>query len=145
LCVPPLPGEEALYNWISSIFDAAAKDSVVKKELIESFVVADKELINPITQWKYNGRSAGNGWNSPVNNAEWGTDYIIRTATSKSNMYDNKPDETKYIYRDYDSKGEQLRGRNNYTVTFTKEQLPPIKGFWSMTLYNKYLLSYCHE
>jgi hypothetical protein len=51
-------------------------------------------------------------------------------------MYDNKPDETKYIYRDFDSKGQQLLGKNNYTVTFPKGQLPPVKGFWSVTLYD---------
>jgi len=138
--VPPLPGEEALYGWIRSVFDAAAKDPATKKALIASFVVADKEIIAPLTQWKFNGRSAGNGWNSPVNNAQWGTDYLNRTATSKSNMYDNVPEETKYIYRDFDSKGQQLDGKNSYTVTFPKDQLPPVKGFWSLTLYNQYHL-----
>jgi hypothetical protein len=138
--VPPLPGEEALYGWINSVLDAATKDPEVKKTLIESFAAADKELIAPLFQWRYNGRSAGNGWNSPVNNAQWGTDYLNRTGTAKSNIYDNKPDETKYIYRDLDSKGRQLHGKNNYTVTFPKGELPPVKGFWSMTLYNEHHL-----
>jgi hypothetical protein len=138
--VPPLPGEEAIYGWISSVFDAADKDPAIKKALIESFMAADKELIVPLFQWKYNGRSAGNGWNSPVNNAQWGTDYLNRTGTAKSNMYDNKPAETKYIYRDFDSKGQQLNGKNNYTITFPKGELPPVKGFWSMTLYNEHHL-----
>ena len=136
--VPPLPGEEALYAWISSVFDAAAKDPATKQALVESFVAADKELIAPLFQWKLNGRSAGNGWFSPVNNAQWGTDYLNRTATAKSNMYDNKPDETKYIYRDFDSQGQQLHGENHYTVTFPKGQEPPVKGFWSLTLYNEH-------
>jgi hypothetical protein len=138
--VPPLAGEEALYGWINSVFDAADKDPAIKKALVESFAAADKELIAPLFQWKYNGRSVGNGWNSPVNNAQWGTDYLNRTGTAKSNMYDNKPDETKYIYRDFDNKGQQLNGKNNYTVTFPKGQLPPVKGFWSMTLYNEHHL-----
>jgi hypothetical protein len=135
--VAPLPGEEALYAWIKSVFEAADKDPATKQALVEAFVAADKELIDPMFQWKYNGRSAGNGWFSPVNNAQWGTDYLNRTATAKSNMYDNKPDETKYIYRDYDSEGQQLHGQNNYTVTFAKGQEPPVKGFWSLTLYNE--------
>ena len=135
--VPPLPGEEALYGWIGSVLQAATEDPEVKKALVESFVVADKELISPLFQWKHNGRSAGNGWNSPVNNAQWGTDYLNRTGTAKSNMYDNKPDETKYIYRDLDSQGQQLHGKNSYTVTFAKGQTPPVKGFWSLTLYDE--------
>ena len=77
-------------------------------------------MIDPFFQWRNNGRSAGNGWNSPVNNAQWGTDYLNRTGTAKSNMYDNRPEETKYIYTDDDSSGKQLNGQNNYTVTFAK-------------------------
>jgi hypothetical protein len=134
--VPPLPGEEALYEWIGSVLDAAAKDATIKKTLTETAVAAERELITPFLQWRYNGRSAGNGWTSPVNNAEWGTDYVNRTATAKSNIFENLPTETKYIYTDDDSQGQQLRGQNSYSITFPKGQLPPVKGFWSMTLYN---------
>jgi hypothetical protein len=138
--VPPLPGEEALYKWIGSVMDAAAKDPAIKKELVETAVAAERELIPPFFQWKYNGRPAGNGWNSPVNNAQWGTDYLNRTGTAKSNMYDNRPNETKYIYTDNDSQGQQLIGRSLYSVTFAKGQVPPVKGFWSLTLYDDHHL-----
>ena len=71
-----------------------------------------------------------------MNNAEWGTDYLNRTGTAKSNMYDNRPEETKYIYTDDDSQGKQLNGQNTYAIAFAKGQVPPVKGFWSVTLYN---------
>ena len=135
--VPPLPGEEALYAWIGSVLDAAAKDATIKKTLTETAVAAERELVTPFLQWRYNGRPAGNGWNSPVNNAEWGTDYLNRTATAKSNMFDNLPTETKYIYTDNDGQGNQLSGQNTYSITFPKGQLPPVRGFWSMTLYDQ--------
>ena len=44
--------------------------------------------------------------------------------------------ETKYIYTDDDSQGKQLNGQNSYAITFAKGQLPPVQGFWSLTLYN---------
>ena len=135
--VPPLPGEEALYNWIGSVLEAAAKDPTIMQTLKETAVAAEREMIAPFLQWRYNGRAAGNGWNSPVNNAQWGTDYLNRTGTAKSNMYDNRPEETKYIYTDDDSQGQQLNGQNIYTITFAKGQTPPVKGFWSLTLYNE--------
>ncbi len=135
--VPPLPGEEALYKWIGSVLDAAAKDPAIKKTLTDTAIAAESELISPFFQWKNNGRPAGNGWNSTVNNARWGTDYVNRTGTAKSNMYDNRPEETKYIYTDNDSQGQQLDGHNLYAVTFAKGQVPPVKGFWSVTLYNE--------
>jgi hypothetical protein len=37
-----------------------------------------------------------------------------------------------------DSKGQPLDGHNNYTLMFPKGQTPPVKGFWSITLYNEH-------
>jgi hypothetical protein len=125
--VPPLPGEQALYEMIHSVLDAAAKDAKVKKTLTETAIAAEREMIDPFLQWRYNGRPAGNGWNSPINNAEWGTDYVNRTGTAKSNMFDNLPTETKYIYTD-DSQGKQLSGQNSYSITFPKGQRLPLRA-----------------
>jgi hypothetical protein len=135
--VPPLPGEEALYRWIGSVLEAAEKDPEIKKILKETAVEAEREMITPFFQWRYNGRAAGNGWTSTVNGAAFGTDYLNRTATAKSNMFENSPAETKYIYTDDDSEGKQLNGSNTYEITFAKGQVPPVKGFWSLTLYNE--------
>src|SRR5438552_9401351 len=104
--------------------------------LKEPAVTAKREMITSFFQWRYNVSPAGNAWNSPVNNAKWGTDYLNRTGTAKSNMYDNRPEETKYIYTDDDSEGKQLSGGNSYEITFAKGQVPPVHGFWSLTLYN---------
>ena len=50
------------------------------------------------------------------------------------------PTETKYIFTDTDAQGQTLHGGNNYTITFAKGQIPPVKGFWSLTLYNEHHL-----
>lgn len=134
--VPPLPGEEALYRWIASVWEAAAKNPDTKKALIESFAAAEKELVEPFFQFQYNGRAVGNGWTVPANAAEWGTDYLNRTAISKSSMYQNTSAETQYNLREFDSEGKPLDGNSQYTATFAKGQVPPVKGFWSLTLYN---------
>ena len=34
-----------------------------------------------------------------------------------------------------DSAGGKLTGANNYTLTFPASQLPPVKAFWSVTMY----------
>jgi hypothetical protein len=116
---------------VASVLEAAAKDLEIKKTLQETAVAAECEMIAPLFQWRNNGRSAGNGWNSPVNNAQWGTDYLNRTATAKSNMCDNRPAETKYINREDDSEGKPLDGRSTSEITFAKGQVPPVRGFWS--------------
>jgi hypothetical protein len=48
--VPPLPGEEALYGWMGSVLDAAAKDPEIKKTLQETAVAAEREMITPFLQ-----------------------------------------------------------------------------------------------
>jgi hypothetical protein len=78
--VPPLLGEETTYTMVRSILAAAEKDPQVKQTLKETAIASDKELIAPLFQWKLNGPPAGNGWYSAKNNAEFGADYVIRTA-----------------------------------------------------------------
>ena len=138
--VEPLPGEEALYASIRQILKAAEKDSEIKDILVQVAIETEEEVIGPLFQWKYNGKPAGNGWNRSVNNAIWGFDYLMRSSTARSNMFDNRPNETQYFYTDNDTKGEQLLGHNLYTVTFKKGELPPVNGFWSLTVYNKHHL-----
>jgi hypothetical protein len=54
----------------------------------------------------------------------------------KADPYDNKRNETMYFYTDNDTQLQQLDGKSSYEVTFPKGQLPPVKGFWSLTMYN---------
>jgi hypothetical protein len=99
-------------------------------------VETEQEVITPVFLWKHNGIPAGNGWNRSANNAKWGYDYLMRTGTARSNMFDNRPSETQYFYTDNDFEGHQLEGQHLYEVTFQEGELPPVKGFWSMTIYN---------
>lgn len=140
--VPPLPGEEALYSIIHAVLGAAASDPQVKASLVQAAIAAENEVIAPLFDFRNNGSPAGNGWTSPSNGAKWGFDYLSRTASAKSNIYDNAANETRYIYTDADQSGERLSGADGrrYTVTFGKGQTPPVQGFWSLTLYNKHHL-----
>jgi hypothetical protein len=70
-----------------------------------------------------------------ANGASFGTDYFTRTAVARSNIFVNKPNEAKYFYQDLDASGRRLNGANRYTVTFKKDE-PPVKGFFSLTLYD---------
>jgi hypothetical protein len=63
------------------------------------------------------------------NEAAAGADYFTRTAVAKSIV--NGLNETKYFYRDLGAAGIRLNGANRYTVTFAKDKIPPVNGFWS--------------
>jgi hypothetical protein len=134
--VDPLPGEEAMYAQFRLMLDGATKDPELKKELVMTAVETEQKVIHPFFEWEHNGRPAGNGWNRSTNNAQWGIDYFNRTGTAKSNMFDNRPNETQYYYTDYDGAGADLNGNSSYKITFPPGEEPPVNGFWSLTLYN---------
>lgn len=133
--VGPLSGEEALYGQFRALLDAAKSDQM-KKVLIDAALAIETEVIAPFLQWVHNGVPVGNNWNRSINNAAYGFDYFNRTATAKSNMFENRANETQYFYTDRDSGGGALHGNRSYRVSFPAGQEPQVRGFWSLTLYN---------
>jgi len=136
--VPPLPGEEALYANLRVVLEAAAKNPKLKEVLKQVAIDADEELIAPLYQFRNYGVPLPHNWTTITNGAAFGVDYFTRAAVAKSNIFVNKGTEAKYFYQDLDSSGERLTGYERYTVTFARGQLPPVKGFWSLTLYNEH-------
>lgn len=136
--LPPLAGEEALYANIRAVWTAADSDPKLKQVLTQAATSADKELVAPLFEFRNYGLPLPANWTTQSNGAKFGIDYFTRTAVAKSNIFVNKPEETKYFYQDLDSSGGRLNGNHQYTVTFAKDALPPVKGFWSLTLYNKF-------
>ena len=134
--VPSLAGEEGMYTNMQTVLTAIQNDPELKKAFIEGAIEADKELVSPLFQFRNYGQKLKYNWTTTSNGADFGTDYYTRTAAAKSNIFINKSKETKYFYQDLDSNSDRLNGNNNYTVTFPKGQIPPVNGFWSLTLYN---------
>lgn len=132
---PPLPGEEARYAEALSLVAAAQKDPKLKAALVDEAIKAEKELIGPLLDFRNFGLPLAANWTTVRNGARFGTDYFTRTAVAKSNIFVNKPNEATYFYQDLDDTGARLNGGKRYTVTFDKGG-PPVKGFWSLTLYD---------
>ena len=133
-----MPGEEARYAELRAVLAAADKDPAIKAALTKAAVEADKDLVGPLFEFRNFGLQLPHNWSTQSNGAEFGADYFTRTAVAKSNIFANKPNETKYFYQDLDANGQRLNGANSYTVTFAKDQTPPVRGFWSLTLYNQH-------
>jgi hypothetical protein len=136
LC-PPLPGEEAIYALPRSVLAAADDDRDLREALREAAEEADESLVRPLLEFRNFGVPLPHNWTTVVNSAGFGTDYYTRTAVAKSNIFINRPRETRYFYQDLDAKGARLNGAaGRYSVTF--QEVPPVNGFWSITLYYKY-------
>ncbi len=65
-----------------------------------------------------------------------GTDYISRALGVYMGIFGNVPEVSVYISMPVDSQGKPLDGNTaSYTLTFPKGKLPPVKYFWSITMY----------
>lgn len=134
--VPAQPGEQALYAWFGSLLEAASKNPAIAATMRQAAIDADKELMTQIHRYYYAGVPVANGWIAPMNGAEFGTDYFSRAAAAKANIFVNPRRESAYFAQEFDSANQRLSGSNAYTITFPKGQLPPVDGFWSLTLYD---------
>ena len=109
--VPPLPGEEALYGQLPPCLRPPRRTRQPRRHWWNPSWPPTRNSSRRSLQWRYNGIPAGNGWTTLTNGAQWGTDYVNRTAVAVSNIYVNVPPEAKYFYNDNDSAGMQLDGQ----------------------------------
>jgi hypothetical protein len=133
---PPLPGEEARYAQVLAVLAAAKSNPAIKQAMTEGAREADEKLVKPLFQFRNYGQQLPHHWSTISNESAFGTDYFTRTAVAKSNILVNSPNETKYFYQDLDANGGRLNSANRYIITFAKDQTPPVRGFWSLSIYN---------
>jgi hypothetical protein len=62
----------------------------------------------PPLEFRNFGVPLPHNWTTVINSAEFGTDYYTRTAVAKSNIFINRPRETRYFYQDLE--GARLNG-----------------------------------
>ena len=81
-----------------------------------------------------------NGWRigSPFGDRDfYKGDWLLRAAAAKAGIYGNDAIEAAYPMTRWLPNGEPLDGsKHTYTLTFAKDQLPPVNAFWSVTMYD---------
>jgi hypothetical protein len=82
-----------------------------------------------------------NGWRVPLNGfgnrQAYHGDWPLRAAAAMAGIYGNSPAEAVYPLLATDSSGHKPDGSTNrYTLTFPAGGLPPVKAFWSVTMYD---------
>ncbi len=79
-----------------------------------------------------------NGWLVSPDIGSFGNDYLLRAATAKWGFPANIAQEALHAAAFTDMHERPLDGdnNNNYTIHFNPGQTPPVKAFWSITMYN---------
>ena len=75
--------------------------------------------------------------NSAAENYQLSEFYILRAVAAHMGLYGNSGNEAIYPTYLADADGEALNtNAYNYTLTFQKDKFPPVKAFWSLTMYD---------
>jgi len=81
--------------------------------------------------------SVANGWrmiSNPI--GTYGTDYLRRAVIAYAGLGANTVEDAFYPLALTDADGKPLDSAAKYVIHFDKEQLPPARAFWSLTMYN---------
>lgn len=80
-----------------------------------------------------------NGWQiAPYfgDSALYDGNWLLRAAAAKADFYGDDPQETVLAVAQVDDEESTLDGGSHqYTLTFARDQLPPVNAFWSLTMY----------
>jgi hypothetical protein len=77
-----------------------------------------------------------NGWGFTTKIGVYGTDYLMRALVTAIGLGANRPQDAIYPTSLKDAEGKAYDGANKYVMRFPQGQLPPVRGFWSITMYD---------
>jgi hypothetical protein len=116
------PGQAFDMSKLDTSVQAALKDT---NKSAMKIIEANKDSMGAIV----------NGWIITKGLGHYGANYTKRAVVAAYGWPANKQEDAVYPYTFVDSDGKKLTGANKYTLTFPKDATPPVKGFWSITMY----------
>lgn len=118
-----VPGQPFAFDKLDPAVQTALKD--VPKESFQ------KIMAHFATAGKHE-----NGWLFTTGTGIYGTDYLQRALVTAIGLGANRPQDAIYPTSEADADGNPYSGANKYVMHFPKGELPPVNGFWSLTMYN---------
>ena len=119
-----VPGQE---------FDAS-KLGLLDEELVKA--VPKFAIVKIMDHFRRAGKPI-NGWIFTTKTGIYGTDYLQRALITAIGLGANRPQDAVYPTGKDDASGRPYDGASkNYVMHFGKGQMPPVNGFWSLTMYD---------
>jgi len=141
---PPAPDDAAMVGKLAKIgivpgqdFDAGKLEPAVAKGL----AAAPKTAQDKIAVWLKESVVAGdakleNGWLFFTKTGLYGTSYRQRAMITWYGLGANRPKDAVYPTSEGPDLVKKYSGANRYVMHFNKGELPPVDGFWSLTMYD---------
>jgi hypothetical protein len=78
-----------------------------------------------------------NGWQVNADTmGVYGNYYLKRATLAMVGLGSNPPEDAIYPLTFTDADGNPLTGEHDYLLHFDQQELPPVRAFWSVTLYD---------
>lgn len=119
---------------VGEIFDLKAKPANIQQAFDRA--TADGNAL-VLAEGKKAGGEGQKGWIYTTHSGAYGVDYLYRAAIAQCCLGENLAQDAIYPSVAADSEGKPLDGSGEYVLHFEKGKLPPVDGFWSITVYDK--------
>jgi hypothetical protein len=129
----PPTGEDAVAMTGLAVLRDSADDPAVAAAIAAAPVAGQAELRRVGAEFD---RQRVDGWSIPRGLGRYGTDYGRRAYLAFLGLGANLDADALYPHTNVDSEGRALSGAHSYQLHFGPGQLPPVHGFWSLTLYD---------
>jgi hypothetical protein len=135
---PPREADACAAAYFAGAGIAAGQTDAVARRGLTAAATAGARLVDAAVDRTRRSTAGGhNGWTVLLGDiADFGTDYANRAVIARVGLASNTPPQAIYPTADSDSTGRRLSGAHRYVITFKKGQLPPVRAFWSLTMYD---------
>ena len=136
---PPTADDSAMVAEIAKIGLVPGQDfdsSVLKTLDEDSLKIIPSEAMARMAD-RYKDEKSINGWLYFNGVGNFGTDYLLRATANMLGPGWNTSKDAVYPATEKDKNGNEYNGtKHNYVLHFNKGELPPVNGFWSLTMYD---------
>jgi hypothetical protein len=117
-----VPGEDFDFSKLSKQKQKALELAVGDAQKL----ITQKQTGESINGWGFAREVMGN----------YGNSYLQRAYVALIGIGANIPEDAVYPMTNVDSDGKPYNGRHRYVLHSNKNELPPVRGFWSLSMYD---------
>ena len=136
---PPTPADAPMVAQMAKIGMVPGEDwdiSTLDPRIAEAVATAPKAALAKIMAHTPNAGKNVNGWVITMPSGVYGTNYLHRACLNWQGPGWNRAEDAVLPVARVDGEGKTLSGANKYVIHFAKGEQPPVRGFWSVTMYD---------
>ncbi|MBV9830931.1 MAG: DUF1254 domain-containing protein, partial [Marmoricola sp.] len=144
-----VPGAAAVADSLNVVGDPSGSplDTSQNRAVAAGTAAAVKLIAGAADRYRATTSAGRRGWSVMADPwiGDFGRQYLGRAVIATDLLGANVPRIATYPTSYSDGRGRRLDGRHRYTITFPKGQLPPVRAFWSLTMYQPDNYLYANE